>query len=676
MQHKRTIGFINDMKYYGIIVGLLISLLVGCQRPSSTEKTEEERKVLACIDDSVDVLSSHAPELIDKAMKTANDSLAYYEAYIRKGKWYSLSPTPDSLDPIVAKTIAFCNRQPASPRLNSLQAFAYNLRAVKLHNFRQAPDSVVKLYRQVTDLLANSDAKDQLPKVCANLGDAYIFKNQLPEAAAWYRRALFLVDSLKLPAKENITLYLGLATIYLQLHDFDTSLKYYQHTERYFSQMSVSMQAYYLNNYGSYYYYAKNYQASLQKFLVLKSFLEKHGKTNTFDMYLCKLNLSDVYLNLGNVAMSEKYLDEIAPWFNANGDDISTYYVNSIRIGQAVKKGNMAKVEDILQHEKKLDNVDFSIRQIRNRYLRKYYEAMGDYRLAYTNLKEDMLKDDSLEHNRTNMRASEIMERFTQDTLQLHHSLAMEHKNAAIQRANTITIAAIALVLVIGLVLALLFMHSRKRYAQDRLRIMQLRLDSARNRISPHFVFNVLNDKIVKSDSKEADELLDLTKLIRANLDLAGKMEISLREELEFVKRYSDVEKHAVGDDFEFRVDIGQGVDIDKVHVPSMFIQILVENAFVHGLKGWDGHKSIQVLLDRESHQTRIRVRDNGPGFDVRCMGKKRTGLSIITQTVAIINEHNKNKMMFSLHNLQEASKVVGCEATVVIPDNIKFFKR
>lgn len=62
---------------------------------------------------------------------------------------------------------------------------------------------------------------------------------------------------------------------------------------------------------------------------------------------------------------------------------MAIYYVNSIRIGQAVKRGNMAKVKDILQHEKKLDNMEFNLRQIRNRYLRKYYESIGDYRGAY-----------------------------------------------------------------------------------------------------------------------------------------------------------------------------------------------------------------------------------------------------------------------------------------------------
>ncbi len=662
------------MKKNLILFCLLVGLIVACQRPSNTRKTEEELKALSCIDDSVEALSPHAFRMIEKGMKSAQDSLAYYEYYIRKAKVYELSTTPDSSVPIVANTIAFANRQPASPRRNSLLAFAYNLKAVGLHNFRQNPDEVIRLYKEATVLLANSDAKDQLPKVCANLGDAYIFKSQLPEAAAWYRRALFLVDSLKLPSQENITLYLGLATIYLQLNDFDTSLKYYQQTEKYFSLMSVNMQAYYLNNYGNYYYYTGDYKASLQKFLTLKAFLEKHHKTETFDMYLCKLNLADVYLNLGDVVRSEKCLEEIEPWFVKNGNDVAIYYVNSIRIGQAVKRGNMAKVKDILQHEKKLDNMEFNLRQIRNRYLRKYYESIGDYRGAYENLRSDAQMDDSLAHNRLNMRASEIMNRFAQDTIRLHHRLEMEHKNAVVQSANTITVAAVLLVVVIILMFALLFMRSRKQYAQDKMRIMQLRLASVRNRISPHFVFNVLNGKILKSNEQDANELLDLTKLIRANLDLSCRLDVTLREELDFVERYVHVEKQMVGDDFEFRIDQAKAVDADRVRIPSMFVQILVENAFVHGLKGWDGHKSIHIEIDKKEKATSIKVKDNGPGFDIRSVGKKRTGLSVITQTIAIVNERNKSKMTFSLSNEQKCGKNVGCVATIVIPDNIKLF--
>lgn len=647
--------------------------VAACQDHAGANPNKDYEQ-LAAIDDSVEAKAACAKKMIETGMRAATDSLSYYEYCVRMGKYYCLSATPDSMKPYVESTIRFAKAQPDGPRRNSMLALCYNLQAMNYHNFHKSPDEVVTLYHDAYTLLTHSDSKDQMPKVCANLGDAYLFKNQLPQAANWYRRALFLVDSLCLPKKENVTLYLGLATIYLQLNDFDTSLAYYKQTQKYFDQMSVGMQAYFLNNYGNFYYYKQDYTASLAKFEELKRLLEKHQMEQNFDMYLCKLNMADVYLNLGKIALSEKYLGEVEPYMAVHGDEIAIYYCHTIRIGQAVKKNDMQAVGKILASEKKTDGIPFSIRKIRNLYLRKYYEAMGDYRMAYENLCEDDQQNDSLEHNRINMRASEIMERFAQDTLQLHHSLAIEHKNADIQKANAITFAAIGLALVLALLLALWVMRSHKRYAQDKMSIMQLKLNSARNRISPHFVFNVLNNKIINSNQQEANELLELTKLIRTNLDMSCRLDTHLREELDFVRQYVAVESKLVGDDFTFVVDIAPEVDVEKVRIPSMFVQILVENAFVHGLKGWDGHKELRISVSRQAKNTRIGVTDNGKGFDIRCVrNSRRTGLNIITQTIAIVNERNKNKIKFSLHNITNVDRTVaGCEASILMPDAIR----
>ena len=651
--------------------------LVACRNPQGEERKMYESR-LEAIDDSIASQSPGVRQMIVNQMKNAHDSISYYEAYVRMAKYYCLSATPDSMAPFVEGTIRFAKSQPETPRLNRLLAFAYNTKAANLHNFHQNDDEAISLYQEACRLLLQSDDKSDAPKVCANLGDAYMYKNQLPEAASCYRRALFLVDSLGLPSRENITLYLGLASIYQQLNDFKTSLKYYQQTERHFDEMSVNMRAYFLNNYGNYYYYSKDYAKSLGMFLRLKAMLEKYGKTDTFDMFLCKLNMADVYLNLGQVALSEKYLDEVEPYMQKNADDVAMYYCHTIRIGQAVKKQDMNAVSVILASEKKMPQVAFSLRQIRNHYLREYYKVKGDYRLAYDNLHEDVAMNDSLEHNRVNMRASEIMDRFTQDTLRLHHNLEMEHKNAEVLHANVVAIAAIALVLLAVLLFVLKVVQSRRRMETDKVRIMQLKMAAVRNRISPHFVFNVLNNKIVGSDDQEADELMELTKLIRTNLDMSCRLDVTLGEELEFVKQYVEIERHFVGDDFKFVVDLAPGLEPDVIHVPSMFVQILVENAFVHGLKGWEGSKLLTVKVSRELDGTTvISVCDNGPGFDIRSVGKKRTGLNVISQTIAMVNEYNRSKMAFSLHNLtDQEGKVTGCEATLRVPDNVKLFKK
>ncbi len=167
--------------------------------------------------------------------------------------------------------------------------------------------------------------------------------------------------------------------------------------------------------------------------------------------------------------------------------------------------------------------------------------------------------NDSLEHRRINMRASEVMERFTQDTLKLHHDLAMEHKNVELQEVKMFAIAAVAAVLLMIMFFIMKTIQNRRRMETNKLRIMQLRMEAVRNRISPHFVFNVLNNKIVHSGNAEADELMRLSKLIRANLDMSCRLDVSLAEELEFVKQYVEVERPLVDDNFEFKLEVAPG---------------------------------------------------------------------------------------------------------------------
>ena len=666
----------NCKKNIGLVLLLLMGLMASCGHTVDEKADAQRVGRLHQLDELLGAQSPDALKEIEKGMREAKDSMAYYECYVRKGRWFCQSDTPDSTVNYVDRTIRFALSQPDTPRRNGLLAYTYNCKAINYHNFHRKADEVVRLYRLAYEYSMRSDMQHQAPSICANLGDAFVYKNQLREAAGCYRRALFLVDSLQLPKEENVTLYVGLADIYLKLNDFESSLKCYQQTEAYLSVLSLSMQAYYLNNYGSFYYYKKDYPQSLRKFLQLERLLVKNGKENCFDMYLCKLNMADVYLNLDSIALSEKYLAECEPFLVANHDVTAVYYCNTIHIGQDVKKGNMAAVARTLSDERHLLGADaesqvaFGLRQIRNKYLRKYYLATGNYRMAYENLREDMQKNDSLEHNLTNMRASEIMDRFAQDTLKLHHELALEHKSVELNKTRQMALAALLVVLVVCMFFVMKSMRSGKRLEESKRRMLQLKLEGARNRISPHFVFNVLNNKILHANTAEANELITLARLIRSNLDLSCQMKVALGTELDFVRQYLTLESPLMGDDFDYAIEVDPEVDLENTSIPSMFVQILVENALVHGLRGWDGKKTLRIDVLREQASTVVAVVDNGKGFDIRKKGKKRTGLGIITQTLAVVNEHNRNKMTFALQNVKaDDGRVLGCKAQVCIPD-------
>lgn len=611
--------------------------------------------------------------------------MEYYEYLLRLANFYWLSDRPERADTLINRIINFVNRQDngyyaqhniySTPRLNTMMASALSCKAARNHNFHRDPEKTLQFYKESYRLYQHSDNEKELPFVCANIADAYIQLNDIPNAARCYRRALFLVDSLKQPEHSNITLYMGLAQIYLTLNDFETSKHYYDETERFFDLMLPPMQAYYVNNLGNYYYFRKDYHKALDTFLRLKRVIIKNGMQNNFDMYLCKVNLADVYLNLNQTDSAQHYLDEVEPFFRKNGDPSGIYYCNTIRIGIATKRGDFNEVRRVANGDKDGEkDVQYSMVNIRNRYMRQFYEHTNNYRMAYETLKRDQNYTDSLEHNRSNMRSAEIMARFRADTLQLHHDLALEHKNAEIQRAHTMTTGAILTAVVLVLLLIMWYMYTRKKQLQNQVNIMNLKLNNVRNRISPHFMFNVLNNKIVNSGEKEASELMELARLIRTNLDMSSQPYMMLDKELEFVQQYIRVERYLLGDDFKFNIDVADDADIAKVKIPSMFLQILTENAIVHGLKGMEGEKRLRIYIARENNLTIISVEDNGPGFNARRALKKGTGLGIISQTIAVTNERNKQKMRFEISNREDSNnQIIGCKATLKIPDCITF---
>lgn len=668
------------------ILPAVIIMFLSCNHDRSDRDSNNPRiERLQNLDDSISLFAPTALNDIKRGLAGAKDSMEYYEYLLRLANFYWLSDRPERADTLINRIINFVNRQDngyyaqhniySTPRLNTMMASALSCKAARNHNFHRDPGKTLQFYKESYRLYQHSDNEKELPFVCANIADAYIQLNDIPNAARCYRRALFLVDSLKQPEHSNITLYMGLAQIYLTLNDFETAKHYYDETERFFDLMLPPMQAYYVNNLGNYYYFRKDYHKALDTFLRLKRVIIKNGMQNNFDMYLCKVNLADVYLNLNQTDSAQHYLDEVEPFFRKNGDPAGIYYCNTIRIGIATKRGDFNEVRRVANGDKAGEkDVQYSMVNIRNRYMRQFYEHTNNYRMAYETLKRDQNYTDSLEHNRSNMRSAEIMARFRADTLQLHHDLALEHKNAEIQRAHTMTTGAILTAVVLVLLLIMWYMHTRKKQLQNQVNIMNLKLNNVRNRISPHFMFNVLNNKIVNSGEKEASELMELARLIRTNLDMSSQPYMMLDKELEFVQQYIRVERYLLGDDFKFNIDVADDADIAKVKIPSMFLQILTENAIVHGLKGMEGEKRLRITIARENNLTIISVEDNGPGFNARRALKKGTGLGIISQTIAVTNERNKQKMRFEISNREDSNnQIIGCKATLKIPDCITF---
>lgn len=633
---------------------------------------------LAAVDDSMAVNFPNTVSMIHDGMRRAADSLDYYDWYLRLMRYEVSRNVPDTSRLQWGKAYAFLSGRGQTPRVRGMKGFLLNVKGSYYYKLHYEPAKAIHAYREACSQLAGSDCENNLPNVCANLGDAYVAANDMPRAAWWYRRALFLSDSLRLPDKDNVSLYMGLGRIYVNLGDFDSALECYRVADGKFGQMPLNMQLYFLTNYGNYYYYSADYKGAEAVFTRLKRLLEDNGMDDSYEMYVCMVNMADVEMNLGNTAEARRLVDKAHAYFSKIGDETATYYCHTIMIALALKAGDTAEVSRILARERVTATMDFNMYNIRHRYLREYYVRRGDYRRAYEDLEEHNARNDSLKHNIVNMRTSEIMMRYTQDTLQLHHRLEMQEKDADIRSARLGLYVGQLVMVALALLLLYVYTFARKRRLQMHFELMQLRLMNVRSRISPHFIFNVLNNRMAKTGKDDADGLMALVKLIRANLNMSGKYYVSLKEELDFVRYYIAVERDSVCPELDFEVNAPADDVLEGVMVPSMFIQILVENSIKHSLKRRQGAKRLRIDVVKDTAGCRVTVTDNGTGFDIRQSdpSSTKTGLKVIRSTINIINRENKRKIRLGIRNILAADGTVeGCEVALYIPSGLKCFE-
>lgn len=625
------------------------------------------------IDDSLLAHSPQAEQLIEQRLREVRDSDSYYEIYLYKIRLQATSGnmSPDSIDWNRIETY-FENREP-TPHINSLKASLYNLMGFSYHKYQFDPFATLAYYGNAYKSLLESDRKSGLPDVCANIGDIYIDMNDMPMAAQWYRRALFLSDSLQLPESNKLSLHIGLARISQNIGDHESANHNFEKVREHIGELAPNMQIYFLNNYGNFLYFTGDYVKAENVFLHLKAMLESIGLDNGMDMMVCRINLADVYLNLRNRDKAIENLSIAENYFKKVKNETGIYYANTIRIGLALLANDIEAARKVIDNERINTPIDFNLVNIRHRYLIKYYEKRGDYNKAYYALKAQEAHNDSLQHNLTHMRTSDIMMRYSQDTLALHHEIAIKEKDVVIKQARWALYASIVTVVMIIIMSLYIITLLRKRRLQADVQLMKIKLSNIRNLISPHFTFNLLNHTIAKADPGEAAELMSLVKLIRENIKMSGRLYVSLKEEIDFVNSYLEVIKSS--QQITVTEQLPDESTLNTLIIPSTFIQTLVENAIKHGLNGNDGEKRLSITISVDVDFYVVRVTDNGKGFDIRrsTMSEGGTGLKVIRNTIAILNRENKHKISFNIINLTgDNGEITGCDASLTIPVMLK----
>jgi two-component system, LytTR family, sensor kinase len=146
--------------------------------------------------------------------------------------------------------------------------------------------------------------------------------------------------------------------------------------------------------------------------------------------------------------------------------------------------------------------------------------------------------------------------------------------------------------------------------------LAELRFQTLRMQIDPHFLFNALNAISVlirKGEAAHADEMIRrLSRFFRRTLESSSSHCVPLEDELEMVRQYIAIVKVRFGERLRVVEECEAGVLCDTV--PAMLLQPLVENAVTHGLAEKVGPCELALRCRRSGDRLRIEIEDDGVG--------------------------------------------------------------
>jgi two-component system LytT family sensor kinase len=154
------------------------------------------------------------------------------------------------------------------------------------------------------------------------------------------------------------------------------------------------------------------------------------------------------------------------------------------------------------------------------------------------------------------------------------------------------------------------------RESQLETHLVEAQLQSLQRQLQPHFLFNTLNtiSALMHRDVDAADRMIErLSDLLRLSLENVGVQEVSLKDELDFLSKYLEIEQTRFRDRLTVVFDV-QPDTLDAL-VPNLILQPLVENSIKHGIGPRPTPGQIEITSRRIGGMLELIVRDDGVGL-------------------------------------------------------------
>ena len=194
------------------------------------------------------------------------------------------------------------------------------------------------------------------------------------------------------------------------------------------------------------------------------------------------------------------------------------------------------------------------------------------------------------------------------------------------------------------------------------LRLSEITQANLRQQMNPHFIFNTLNSiqyYMYQHDKLATNNYLTkFSSLIRKILENSQLMFVSIKDELDVIQLYLELETLRFKDKFRYEINIDDEIDTLSYKVPTMLIQPYVENAICHGLMNKDENGLLKFEMSIKESFILCVIEDNGVGREAALEIKKLKSTS-----------HQSLGIKITESRIDLSNAVYGTDMKVVIVD-------
>ena len=209
----------------------------------------------------------------------------------------------------------------------------------------------------------------------------------------------------------------------------------------------------------------------------------------------------------------------------------------------------------------------------------------------------------------------------------------------------------------------------QRRYREGEVRttrleaqLAQAQLQALKMQLHPHFLFNTLHSisALVHKNPIAAERMIArLGDFLRLTLENSGAQEISLQQEIEFLKCYLEIERIRFADRLTVQIDIEpQTLD---ARLPNLILQPIVENAIRHGIAPRTSPGRIEIEARRLNGTLQVQVTDNGPGLSDSTSG------AIVKEGVGLANTQARLRQLYGDDQRLDLANAASGGLTVIL---------